>query len=120
MLCLRWFVDSGSDYCLPWIATQTEFDLISLDWSTSARDARAVVKGSKVGLQGNLDPAVLYCSEEQIRLATRTMLDAFGPGGKLVANLGHGMLPDHPLEGLRVYVDEVHKYSPSVINQKKE
>ena len=112
-----WF--AGSDYCLSWIATQTEFDLISLDWSTSARDARAGVNGA-VGLQGNLDPAVLYCSEEQIRMATRTMLDAFGPGGRLVANLGHGMLPDHPLEGLRVYVDEVHKYSPSVINQQNK
>lgn len=108
----------GSDYCLPWIAAETEFDLISLDWSTSASTARKTVSGAGVtGLQGNLDPAVLYCSEAQIRTATRQMLDAFGPGANLVANLGHGMLPDHPLEGLRVFVDEVHKYSPSVIGK---
>lgn len=116
----------GADYAVKWVAEASAnsaegYDLISLDWSTSARQARndVAATGSPVGLQGNLDPAVLYCSEEQIRSATRSMLDAFGGGGNLVANLGHGMLPDHPLEGLRVFVDEVHKYSPQVINKKQ-
>lgn len=107
----------GSDYCLSWVANETEFDVISLDWSTSASDARKTLAGSKITLQGNLDPAVFYASEAQIRSATRQMIDAFGTGNH-IANLGHGMLPDHPLEALRVYVDEVHTYSEAINNKK--
>lgn len=106
------FPPPGSDYCLAWIADETSFDVISLDWSTSASAARsAVAHSNKIALQGNLDPAVFYASEAQVRAATRQMLDAFGHGGRHIANLGHGMLPDHPLESLRTYVDEVHTYS---------
>jgi uroporphyrinogen decarboxylase len=133
---------SDSATTLRSLAARTDYDLISLDWSTNPPEARAAVSvegqvqapaapaalaaaaaadGASsarapriVGLQGNLDPAVLYCSEDQIRLQARRMLDSFGPGGRLVANLGHGMLPDHPLEGLRTFVDEVHKYSPAL------
>lgn len=107
----------GSDYCLPWIADDTEYDVISLDWSTSAAEARKAVGHSKIALQGNLDPAVFYATPEQVRKATRQMLDAFGPTGNHIANLGHGMLPDHPLESLRVYVDEVHNYSEEKMKQ---
>jgi len=110
---------SDSAATLRAIAQTTEYDLVSLDWATNPPEARAAVASAprSVGLQGNLDPAVLYCSEEQIRAHTRKMLDAFGTGGRLVANLGHGMLPDHPLEGLRVFVDEVHNYSPNLCKQ---
>ena len=102
----------GSVYCLPWIADSTEFDVVSLDWSTSASDATKSLSGKRsLTLQGNLDPAVFFASEEQIRRATRQMVDTFPVGQRHIANLGHGMLPNHPLEALRTFVDEVHEYS---------
>ncbi len=113
---------SDSQATLSALAKQGEYDLFSLDWSSNASEARAAIAsvGASTGLQGNLDPCVLYCPESALRSATRRMLDAFGTGGNHVANLGHGMLPDHPLEGLRIYVDEVHKYSPALCAQTRK
>lgn len=111
--CATTLLLSGSVYCIPWIAESTEFDVVSLDWSTSPTDAVKALSGGarKLTLQGNLDPAVFFSSEAQIRAATRQMVDTFPKGELHIANLGHGMLPDHPLEALRVFVDEVHQYS---------
>ncbi len=106
----------GSDYCLEWIADLTEYDTISLDWNTDVQFARTAVKG-KLTLQGNLDPAVLYASEAQLRQEVRAMLKAFGTQ-RYIANLGHGMLPDHPPLALKWFIEEIHNYSQEL--NKKE
>jgi uroporphyrinogen decarboxylase len=64
-----------------------------------------------VALQGNLDPCWLYGSPGQIRERTRRMLEAFGGRGH-VANLGHGILPDVPVDHARAFVDAVREWSP--------
>src|SRR5690606_17715490 len=69
------------------------YDIISLDWGYDAASARAHF-GDAVALQGNLDPCALFASEEVIRAETRRMLDGLG-ARRTVANLGHGMLPEH-------------------------
>ncbi len=62
---------------------------------------------------GNLDPAVLYAPDEVIRAEARRMIDGFGTQ-RYIANLGHGMLPDHKPESLAGLIDEVHRYSQQV------
>ncbi|MBK8556734.1 MAG: uroporphyrinogen decarboxylase [Lewinellaceae bacterium] len=78
--------------------------VVGLDWNTPPAFARARVGADKV-LQGNLDPCTLYAQPEVIREATLEMLRQFGP--KHIANLGHGVYPDTPLEGVRTFVNTV-------------
>lgn len=81
---------------------------IGLDWHTSVSWARQVVGEDKT-LQGNLDPAVLYGSFEQIKTQTHAMLDAFGEQ-RHIANLGHGVYPDIDAEHLKCFIESVKEY----------
>ena len=78
--------------------------VIGLDWNISPEYARKAT-GSKKVLQGNLDPCTLYADAQTIKMETRKMINAFG--GNHIVNLGHGVYPDTPLEGVRVFVETV-------------
>ncbi|WP_300615713.1 uroporphyrinogen decarboxylase [Dokdonella sp.] len=84
-------------------------DGLGLDWTIDIADARARV-GSRVALQGNLDPAVLAASPEAIRGETRRIIDGFGAHPGHVFNLGHGITPDIKPEHVAVLVDAVHEF----------
>lgn len=88
---------------------ETDFDVISLDWTMDPGSARHVV-GDRAVLQGNLDPCALYADPDSIRREVQHMLAGFGPQ-QHIANLGHGMLPDHEPEHARVFIEAVHEYS---------
>ncbi|HET7780066.1 MAG TPA: uroporphyrinogen decarboxylase [Rudaea sp.] len=83
---------------------------LGLDWTISLAEARARV-GSRVALQGNVDPGVLLASPDAIRAEARKALDGFGPHPGHVFNLGHGITPDVNPDHLAVLVDAVHEYS---------
>ena len=85
---------------------QLDCQVVQLDWIADIQQARTQVN-SKV-LQGNLDPTQLYASPEKITEATRQMLDTFGR--KHIANLGHGVYPDTPLQGVKAFVNAVRDY----------
>ena len=85
-------------------------DAVGLDWTTDAAAARARV-GSRVALQGNLDPAALFAPPERVRMEVRRVLDAFGSAPGHVFNLGHGIAPKTPVECVAALVDEVRAYS---------
>jgi len=96
----------------PWLETiaASGCDAVGLDWTCDLGMARQRV-GSKVALQGNMDPSVLYASPERIRAEVATILASYGPGSGHVFNLGHGIHtgidPDH----VAVLVDAVHAES---------
>ncbi len=81
---------------------------IGVDWHTSPAFARKAI-GSDKTLQGNLDPAVLYGSDEFIVEQTHRMLEAFGPQ-KYIANLGHGVYPDIDHNKLKLFIQTVQAY----------
>jgi uroporphyrinogen decarboxylase len=83
---------------------------LGLDWTISLGDARARV-GSRVALQGNVDPGVLLASPEAIRAEAGKALDSFGAHPGHVFNLGHGITPDVNPDHLAVLVDAVHTLS---------
>ena len=88
-------------------------DAIGLDWTVDLARARRLV-GDKVGLQGNLDPAVLFASPEHIRAEVAKVLAAFGTpsaGNGHVFNLGHGISQFTPPESVAAMVDAVHTLS---------
>ena len=66
--------------------------------------------GPKVTLQGNFDPAKLVSPIPVIEREVRAMLDAFG-GGPHIANLGHGILPNIPVDHARAFVETVKNYA---------
>lgn len=80
---------------------------LSFDWMRTADEINRKVGGAKV-VQGNLDPCVLYGTHEVIGNETHKILNAF-QGGHIM-NLGHGVYPDTPLEGVRHFVNTVKSY----------
>ena len=88
----------------------TGCDALGIDWSTNLRTARARV-GSRVALQGNLDPGALFAPPDRVRAEARRVLDAFGTSPGHVFNLGHGISQFTPVESVAALVDEVHTYS---------
>lgn len=78
---------------------------VGMDWAQDPAWARAQVGPART-LQGNLDPCVLYADPSTVEAATRRMLDAFGPQ-RHIANLGHGVYPDTPVDNVRRFVDTV-------------
>jgi uroporphyrinogen decarboxylase len=105
----------GSGACLEDIAA-TDCDAIGIDWTVDLHYARSQV-GSHVALQGNLDPAVLAASPENIRKHVTQVLDDFGTGSGHIFNLGHGIQPWTDPEHVRILVDTVHELSSTYHNQ---
>ncbi|QOL50673.1 uroporphyrinogen decarboxylase [Massilia litorea] len=88
-------------------------DALGLDWTVNLGRARALV-GDRVALQGNLDPAILFASPEQIRAEVERSLTAYGApshGHGHVFNLGHGISQFTPPESVTAMVDAVHTFS---------
>jgi uroporphyrinogen decarboxylase len=96
----------------PWLGAMmtSGADGIGLDWTADPRAARRLAAG-RVALQGNLEPGALLASPEAVRKAARRVLDAFGPEPGHVFNLGHGIVPQTPVESVNALVDEVRTYS---------
>ena len=85
---------------------QLPCQVVQLDWIADVPWARSQV-GNKV-LQGNLDPCQLYAPPEQVAEATMAMLNTFGR--RHIANLGHGVYPDTPLDGVKAFVNTVRAF----------
>jgi uroporphyrinogen decarboxylase len=85
-------------------------DAVGLDWTVNLGRAREQV-GSRVALQGNLDPTVLFAPPEAVRAEARAVLDSYGNHPGHVFNLGHGISQFTPPEHVAELVDEVHRYS---------
>jgi uroporphyrinogen decarboxylase len=88
----------------------TGCDGVGLDWTIEIGEAERRI-GSKVALQGNLDPSVLYASPEIITSEAYKVLDQFKGQTGHVFNLGHGITPDVNPESMKVLVDAVHSYT---------
>lgn len=84
--------------------------VVGLDWTVDISEARRLV-GDRVALQGNLDPVVLFSSPEKIREEVKKILAKFGHGSGHIFNLGHGILPDTPVEHVKEFVKAVKEES---------
>ncbi len=92
--------------------TQLGSDVMGLDWTISAEAFRKQYGYDQV-IQGNLDPCVLYSAPSEIEMKTTKMINDFG--GHHICNLGHGVYPDTPLEGVKTFIKTVknHTYHQS-------
>lgn len=81
---------------------------LGVDWTCSAKNARYLT-GGKITLQGNFDPARLLSPVPVIKKMVKSMIDDFGKDNYIV-NLGHGILPNIPVDHARAFVDAVKEY----------
>lgn len=85
-------------------------DVIGADWRISLDDAWQRI-GDDRGIQGNLDPVTLFAPREVVdRAAMDILRRAAGRPGHIF-NLGHGILPETPVDHVRFLVDRVHEAS---------
>ena len=88
--------------------SQTGANALGIDWCVTAETARRYT-GNNITLQGNFDPAKLLAPVNEIKKEVNSMIASFGTTG-YIANLGHGILPNVPVDHARAFVDAVKEY----------
>ena len=81
---------------------------IGVDWTCSPKNARYLTGGKKT-LQGNFDPSRLLSPIPVIKKMVHEMIDEFGKDNYVV-NLGHGILPNIPVDHAKAFVEAVKEY----------
>lgn len=81
---------------------------LGIDWCITPKMARQFA-GNNITLQGNFDPAKLLSPIPVIEKEVKDMLTAFGPE-RHIANLGHGILPNVPVDHARAFVNTVKEF----------
>jgi uroporphyrinogen decarboxylase len=85
-------------------------DVIGLDWRVNLDEAWRRI-GYDVGVQGNLDPVVLFAPLPEIEKRVKDILRRAENRPGHIFNLGHGILPETPMENVKAVVEMVHEYS---------
>jgi uroporphyrinogen decarboxylase len=94
----------GSWYALEDLS-QSSAAGIGIDWCITPQMARKLT-GNRITLQGNFDPAKLLAPVTEIKKAVKEMISEFGTK-QYIANLGHGITPNVPVDHARAFVDAV-------------
>lgn len=89
--------------------SQSGASALGVDWTCSARNAR-YLSGGNITLQGNFDPSRLLSPPAEIKKRVHQMINEFGKD-RYIVNLGHGILPNIPLENAKAFVDAVKEYN---------
>ena len=100
---------------------RTGATVLSVDWRTDLAEARTKI-GTGIALQGNIDPAMLLSSEENVRFAVREAISKTNGIGHIL-NLGHGILPTTPVENAQALVRAARDFSeakPQFATQRTE
>lgn len=100
-----YFANGGSSY----LELQKDMgsDMLCLDWGVDMEQARELL-GKDAAVSGNVDPRILFGTEEQIREAVSTCAKK-AKGTPFVLNVGHGVMQGTPEENVGFFVDEAHK-----------
>jgi uroporphyrinogen decarboxylase len=98
-------------------AAESGANVLSVDWRVDLATVREQV-GPRIALQGNVDPCVLLGPEEGVRRAAREAVENTGGVGHIL-NLGHGILPQTPVENARAFV-QAGQNTPVAANVRME
>ncbi len=85
-------------------------DVVGIDWRINLDEAIKRL-GSKFSVQGNLDPCALFLPKEKIEERVKDILGRGSHARGHIFNLGHGVLPETPVENVVTMVEMVHKFS---------
>ncbi len=102
------YFGTGTSTLLP-LMKKAGSDVVGLDWHVELDEAWARL-GYDVAVQGNLDPVVLYAPVEEIDRRVKNILERAGQRPGHIFNLGHGILPQTPVEHVDAAIASVHQY----------
>lgn len=85
-------------------------EVIGLDWTMPLAESREILGPAKA-VQGNLDPMLLFTDPETVRRRTLAMLELNNRQPGYIANLGHGINKDTPIENVAAFVETVKNFS---------
>lgn len=103
---LIYYVNQGATL-LPEVAG-LDVDVVGVDWRSPLSQVRSILGPGKA-VQGNLDPAALFASPEQLRQHVDGVLEEAGTAPGHIFNLGHGIWPDTDPDAVARLVDYVHE-----------
>ena len=103
---LIYYVNQGATL-LPEVAG-LDVDVVGVDWRSPLSQVRSILGPGKA-VQGNLDPAALFASPEQLRQHVDVVLEEAGTAPGHIFNLGHGIWPDTDPDAVARLVDYVHE-----------
>jgi uroporphyrinogen decarboxylase len=86
-------------------------DVMGVDWRVNIDQAWMDIS-YRSAVQGNLDPAVLFSSLPELRMRVHELLKRTGSRPGHIFNLGHGILPETPVENVKACVDFVREFKP--------
>jgi uroporphyrinogen decarboxylase len=89
---------------------ETGADVIGLDWRVQLDDGWKLL-GNRGAVQGNLDPVTLFANQSEIRTRVEDILRRANGRPGHIFNLGHGILPETPVDNVKALVDMVHELS---------
>ncbi len=92
---------------------ELEPSCLGLDWQCDIAQMRDVVP-EQIALQGNLDPYLLYADWSTVKEELDRILQAMHRDPGFILNLGHGVLPDTPVEMVQRMVEYTKEFAPSV------
>jgi uroporphyrinogen decarboxylase len=98
----------GAGALLPAYAGATKVDAVSIDWAAEPSLIRERVQ-TKVAIQGNLDPLALIAGGAALERAVDDVLSNYAQG-RLIFNLGHGILPETPIAHVEQMVKRVRDF----------
>jgi uroporphyrinogen decarboxylase len=93
---------------------ETGADVIGVDWRIPLDEAWSLI-GGRGAVQGNLDPVVLFADWHQIETRAHEILERAGGRPGHIFNLGHGILPETPVENVKALVKYVQEYKQKAI-----
>ena len=102
------YFGTDSATLLPSMA-ETGAEVIGLDWRIPLDEGWHIV-GHNHAVQGNLDPAVLFAPLPELRMRVHELLKRTGSRPGHIFNLGHGILPDTPVDNVKACVDIVREF----------
>jgi uroporphyrinogen decarboxylase len=91
-------------------------DVIGLDWRVRLDDGWKRI-GHDKAVMGNLDPVALFATQTELRAQAKLILDQAGGRPGHIFNLGHGILPETPVENVIKLVEMVHELSQAIRNE---
>jgi uroporphyrinogen decarboxylase len=87
---------------------ETGADVIGLDWRIPLEEGWKRL-GNAGAVQGNLDPVLLFADWKQIKLRAQQILDQADGRPGHIFNLGHGILPETPVENVKALAEYVQE-----------
>ncbi len=98
----------GNTGCYLSLLADIDCEVISVDWRTDLTQASKALPSK--AMQGNLDPGILLAAPATVTASARTILETMRDRDGFIFNLGHGILPQTPVDNVRTLVDAVHTF----------